>query len=105
MWHAEELVECAGLHPKKMEHQLGMRAIMHVFARRITLSAKLSGSETCRGKGAKATSECGVLEKGEGKELDLLGSKVTILSARDRVRLCTPHNFVRIAVGAGSMLE
>ena len=82
MRHAEELVECAGLHPKKMEHQLGMRAIMHVFARHITLSVKLSGLETCCGKGAKATSECGILEKGEGKELDLLGSKVDRKSTR-----------------------
>ena len=100
MRHAEEPAECAGLHPKQMEHNLCMQAIMHVFARRITQQAELSGSGTCRDKGAKAASECGVLEKGEGNELDLLGEEVTILSASSRARFGTTCNAVQVAVYA-----
>ena len=58
----------------------------------------------CCDKGAKAASECGVLEKGEGKELDLLREEVTILSASNRARFGTTRNAVRVAVYAGHEL-
>ena len=77
---------------------------MHVFARRITQYVGLSGSETCRDEGAKAASECGVLEKGEGKEFDFLGEEATILSASSRARFGTTRNVVRVAVYAGHEL-
>ena len=64
----------------------------------------LSGSGTCCDKGAKAASECGILEKGEGKELDLLGGEVTISSASGRARFGTTLNAVQVAVYAGHEL-
>ena len=48
----------------------------------------------CRDEGAKAASECGVLEKGEGKEFDLLGEEVTILSASGHACFGTTCNVV-----------
>ena len=58
----------------------------------------------CCDEGAKAASECGVLEKGEGKEFDLLGEEVTILSASGHARFGTTCNVVQVAVYAGHEL-
>ena len=60
---------------------------MHIFARRVTRYAGLSGSGVCREKATKAADKCGNLGNGWGEELDWLRDKAIILRASDRARL------------------
>ena len=77
---------------------------MHVFARRITQQAELSGSGTCRGKVSKAAARCRILGKGRGEGLDALEDELETLDASGLARLGTTRNAVWVAVYAGHEL-
>ena len=98
---SEERAELAVLLSKRKDWGLETWVAAHVFARRVTRYAGLSGSGVCREKATKAADGCSILEKGRSGGFFTLETEVKVLRASGRARLGMTCNSIQSVVWIG----